>query len=200
MFRNSINVVQVTNRDNGRLLDLPQASGLINKIENGGDEVDVHSSLPILSGDNELMCRLMQAALILTVGVVVLPLTATVALSVAPLQDSSGWAALPLLLVPLILTLSVFLRPSGLGRRTSYWMLCGAALLPSMPLVAAQTSQDIGVCGFIGAGNVAPIMGYDGLAYDTSGYTSTDPCDDPWTGVTCLSVDEGDTDQSIEGR
>ena len=66
-------------------------------------------------------------------------------------------------------------------------MLYGAALLPSMPLVAAQTFQDIGICGIIAATDIANITNYDEWACDTSGFTTTDPCGGPWTGVTCAS-------------
>ena len=66
-------------------------------------------------------------------------------------------------------------------------LVCGAALLPSMPLVAAQTSQDIGICGFIGATDIASKSGFNEWACDTSGFTTTDPCTAGWTGVTCAS-------------
>jgi hypothetical protein len=49
------------------------------------------------------------------------------------------------------------------------------------------TTQDIGMCGFIAATNVASKSGYDEWACDTTGFTSSDPCVGPWTGVTCTS-------------
>jgi hypothetical protein len=47
------------------------------------------------------------------------------------------------------------------------------------------TTQDIGMCGFVAATNIASISGYDEWACDTTGHTTTDPCTGPWTGITC---------------
>jgi len=117
--------------------------------------------------------------------------------SIATLQGLSGWAA-----VPFAVLISNFNSPD-LVMRSSYWVLCGAALLPSVPLVAAQTSQDIGICAFVAATDIASITNYDEWACGTSGLTTTDPCAGPWTGVTCAAgvVDVVDlTSEGISGR
>ena len=49
------------------------------------------------------------------------------------------------------------------------------------------SAQDIGICGFIGATDIASIAGYGMWACNTTGVTTTDPCTGPWTGVTCTA-------------
>ena len=47
--------------------------------------------------------------------------------------------------------------------------------------------QDIGICGIIAATDIASITNYDEWACTTSGFTLTDPCAGPWTGITCTA-------------
>ena len=53
--------------------------------------------------------------------------------------------------------------------------------------IVCPSAQDIGICGIIGATDIASIANYDEWACDTSGFTTTDPCTGPWTGVTCTA-------------
>ena len=62
---------------------------------------------------------------------------------------------------------------------------------------------DSGICGIIAATDIASKSGYDEWACDTSGYTLTDPCAGPWTGITCTAgaVDKVDLNsKGISGR
>ena len=69
--------------------------------------------------------------------------------------------------------------------------------------IVCPPDQDIGICGIIAATDIASITNYDEWACDTSGFTTTDPCAGPWTGVTCASgvVDKVDlNNKGISGR
>ena len=84
---------------------------------------------------------------------------------------------------------------------------CYAGCLSSVTTLTTSgtvcpSAQNIGICGIIAATDIASKSGYNEWACDTSGYTSTDPCAGPWTGVTCTSgvVDYVDLhDKGISG-
>ena len=110
-----------------------------------------------------------------------LPFAGDTVSSLKTLQGLPGAALSLLLSSPVVFGLS------GVVVRSSYWVLCGAALLPSMPLVAAQTNQEIGVCGIVAATDIASKSGYNEWSCTSGGIPLTDPCTGPWTGVTCAS-------------
>jgi len=56
----------------------------------------------------------------------------------------------------------------------------------NLPTVYCQSFQDIGLCSFIAATNIASINSYSLWTCDTNGVTITNPCVAPiWLGLTC---------------
>ena len=102
-----------------------------------------------------------------------------------------------------ITTLTYFHFENNAGITCYADCLSSVTTLTTSGIVCPHSAQDIGICGFIGATDIASIADYDEWACSTSGYTSTDPCVGPWTGVTCTSgvVDTVDLgNKGISGR
>ena len=60
-------------------------------------------------------------------------------------------------------------------------------LLPSL-ICHDPTSQEIALCSFIAATNIASKSGYNEWSCTSAGITKTDPCSSPiWSGLSCSS-------------
>ena len=84
-------------------------------------------------------------------------------------------------------TLTYFVFQNNAGITCYADCLSSVTTLQTSGTVCPPSAQDIGICGIIAATDIASIANYDEWACGTSGFTTTDPCAGPWTGVTCAS-------------
>ena len=84
-------------------------------------------------------------------------------------------------------TLTYFYFSDNAGITCYAGCLSSVTSLITSGTVCPPSAQDIGMCGIIAATDIASIANYDEWACGTSGFTTTDPCAGPWTGVTCTA-------------
>ena len=68
---------------------------------------------------------------------------------------------------------------------------------PTAAPTTAATSTDIGLCGFIAATNIESI--FSQWSCDSSGVTTTDPCDPTWDGIACSRSEPSEINVQGEG-